>query len=74
MRVTELTYRTNRNLGNYETEHVELRIELDLEDHPGQALARARQFCRRAFGQAPLTQEEEARAQALMFGASEVAG
>jgi hypothetical protein len=69
MRVREVVYRTNVNKGNYETEHIELRIELDPDEQPGEAVARARAFCRRAFGQVPLTAEEEARVRALIFGA-----
>jgi predicted metalloenzyme YecM len=67
MRVNELHYRTNKNLGNYETEHVELVIELDPDEQPGEALVRARAFCRKALALAPLTPEEEARMKALLF-------
>jgi hypothetical protein len=68
MKVREVVYRTNVNKGNYEMEHIELRIELDPDEQPGEAVARARAFCRRAFGQAPLTAQEQANAQALVFG------
>lgn len=65
MRVATLKYRANKNLGNYETEYIELEVELDPEETPGEALRRARLFCAKAFGDAPLSDEEQRRAAAL---------
>jgi hypothetical protein len=67
MRVTTLHYRRNINLGDYQTEHIELEIVLEEGEQPGEALVRARRFCRKAWGLEPLSAEEEAAARAMML-------
>lgn len=65
MRVATLSYRRNRNLGNYESEHIELQVELEPDETPGEALRRAKLFVAAAFGERPLNEEEQRRAAAL---------
>lgn len=65
MRVATLHYRANVNLGNYQTEHIELEVKLEPDETPGEALRRARIFCRKAWGQEPLSDEEQRRAAVL---------
>jgi hypothetical protein len=67
MRVATLRYRANHPRGGdrFEQEHIELEIELDPDETPGEALRRARVFTAKAFGEAPLTDEEQRRAAAL---------
>lgn len=67
MRVTTLRYRRNINLGDFQTEHIELEIALEEGEQPGDALVRARRFCKKAWGLEPLSAEEEAAARALLL-------
>lgn len=64
-RICTIHYRTNVQTRPYETEHIELVIELDPEDSPGQTLSRARDWCAKQFGRKGLTEEEQRRAAAV---------
>lgn len=69
MRVATLKYRANapRNGDRFQQEHIELEIELDPDETPGEALRRARIFTAKAFGESPLSDEEQRRAAVLVL-------
>lgn len=69
MRVSTLKYRANapRNGDRFQQEHIELEIEMDPDETPGEALRRARIFTSKAFGEAPLSDEEQRRAAVLVL-------
>jgi hypothetical protein len=66
-RINEIRYRTNVNKGNYESEHVELVIELDPDDNPQETLVRARNWCSGQLGKRKLDEDELRRAAAVVF-------
>lgn len=66
-KILTIRYRTNKNTGNYESEHLELEIELDPDDNVNHVLTRARSYCAGQLGKRPLTEDELRRAAAVVF-------
>lgn len=44
MNVSKVSYRKKFNLGNYETEDLEVEVTVQPGENPGEAMARAKQF------------------------------
>ena len=67
MRVNQISYRAMRQIAPYQTEHIEVQVELDPGESPGEALYRAVHFTRRYWNEEPLVPAEEARMRVLGF-------
>jgi hypothetical protein len=65
MRVNEIRYSMTRQVRQYEPERLEIVVEVDPDEQPGEAVQRARSFCLRFFREQPMLPEEIARMNAL---------
>ena len=55
MKIRTVTYRTNVNLGNYRTKHVEATAELDPKDKPDKALVKLANWVHAQLGLPPVS-------------------
>lgn len=74
MRVREIHYSMTRQVRPYEPERLELTVEVDPDEQPGEAVQRARAFCLRFFREETMHPDEVARVNSMGLHATHAKG